>query len=393
MLARDVNAQPVQYRTWIVNDTPDYTGQFYTGDKSGPNAFTDVSAYAIFNPDQVCDFNLPNALDWGPTYKTLPDNICDAQLAVINGYIYLFGGQNSSKIYRASVNNPADFQDTGGEIPIPLAGSQLAIIGDYIWLFGGATDATMESGTGAIMTAPVSNPLAWSTLEATLPLSLHHSQLAIFNDTIYLFGGNVKNHAVSNILSAPVFSPGSWADTGFKLPTSLYGSQLAIVDGYVYLFGGLTSLDTPINLILSATLSDPSSWNISGLLPNSAYYGQFCTIGAQGYLFTSTVDDTSYTKILRCNLSNPSSWVDTQSTVGGTATQSHLAIVYDRIWLYGGNGSTIILANKPLLKYNLDDLAVFDYGNVTRTQVQEAPTKLDLFQVLGFAPWKTDYGS
>lgn len=395
MLARDVDAQPVQYRTWIVDGVPDYTGQFYTGDKSGPNPFVDVSAYAIFNPGQVCDFNLPNPLDWGPTYKTLPTYICDAHIAIVGGYIYLFGGQNSNKIYRASVNNPADFKDTGATLPLPLAAGQLAVLNDTIWIFGGTTDATLTSATDVVISAPVSDPLTWTNHGSILPRRLHHSQLAVINNTIYLFGGNEINNAVSDIFSAPLSNPLDWSETGSFLPDPLYGSQLAVIGDFVYLFGGLFFPDTPTVNIYAARLNNPTVWFTAGFLPYPIAYGQFCTIGAQGYLFTPTAGgvNPSYTKILRCNLSQPLGWVDTQSTITGSASQSHLAIVYDRIWLYGGSGSTIVLANNSVLKYKLDNVAVFQYGNVTRTQVKQAPTYLDLFQVLGFPPWKTDYGT
>ena len=252
----------------------------------------------------------------------------------------------------------------------------------------------MTSATNVILSAPASNPLNWTNNGALLPRKLHHSQLAVVNNTIYLFGGNEVNNAVPDIFSAPLSNPLLWTDTGADLPTPLYGSQLAILDGYLYLFGGLQFPDTPTNLILTASLSSPTVWYGAGVLPYPICYGQFATIGAYGYLFTPTATNTtSYTKILRCNLNQPGAWVDTQSTVMGSAGQSHLAIVYDRIWLYGGSGSTIILANNSVLKYNLDDVAVFQYGNVTRTQVQQDPTQLDLFQTLGFPPWKTDYGS
>lgn len=405
MLARDVDAQPVQYRTWIVDNAPDYTGQFYTGDKSGTSPFVDVSAYAIYNPGEVVNFNLPNPLDWSTTYKTLPSYICDAQLAVVDGYIYLFGGQNSNKIYRASVGNPATFTDTGATLPVPgLAGSQIAIINDIIYLFGGTTDATLTSATDNILSAPASNPLNWTNHGSLLPRKLHHSQLAVINNTIYLFGGNEINNAVSDIFSAPISNPLNWSETGTNLPSPLYGSQLAIMDGYVYLFGGLLFPDTPVSTIYSAPLNNPTFWLASGFLPYPICYGQFATIGSYGYLFTPTATNTtSYTKILRCSLATPLAWVDTKATVNGSATQSHLAIVYDRIWLYGGSGSTIILANNSILKYTLSSTATFpyyrdttspfDYGNVTRTQVQAAPSELALFQILGFPPWKTDYGS
>jgi hypothetical protein len=403
MLARDVNSNPVQYRTWVVNDTPDFTGALYTGDKSGTSPFVDVSAYAIFNPGEVVNFNLPNPLDWKTTYKVLPSYIADSQLAIIDGYVYLFGGQNSNKILRASLNNPADWSDTGATLPTSLAGSQLAIIGSHIYLFGGTTDATLVSATANIYSAPISNPLNWTNNGALLPSPLHHSQLAVIGNNIYLFGGNQVNNSSNVIYSAAISNPLSWTDTAARLPVPLYGSQLGIVDGYVFLFGGLSAADIPTANIYGASLSNPLVWSIQGALPFPSFYGQFATIGANGYLFTPTAAATSNTKILRCQLSNPVVWVDTQYTVNASITQSQLAIIYDRIFLYGGNGNTAIIANNSILKYNLSDVAnfqyyrgptsPFDYGNVTRTQANAAPSELALFQVLGMRPWVTDFGS
>ena len=34
MLAKDINSSPSQYRTWIVEDNPDFDAIFYTGLKS-----------------------------------------------------------------------------------------------------------------------------------------------------------------------------------------------------------------------------------------------------------------------------------------------------------------------------------------------------------------------
>ncbi len=237
-----------------------------------------------------------------------------------------------------------------------MAGSQLAIVNDVIYLFGGTTDATLSSATDTIFSAPASNPLNWTNNGHLLPRKLHHSQVAVIGNNLYLFGGNEVNSASNVILTAPLSNPLSWTNTGSTLPDALYGSQLAILDGYVFLFGGLLDPITSTPNIYSATLSHPLVWSVSGLLPLPISYGQFATIGAQGYLFTPTNAATSFTRIFRCNLTNPNAWVDTQSTLNSSVSQSHLAIVYDRIFLFGGNGTTVIMANNSVLKYNLDNI-------------------------------------
>jgi hypothetical protein len=59
MLARDINSNPTQYRTWVVANTPDFNAQFYTGYKSSNNAFVDLTAYAINDDSVIANFNLP----------------------------------------------------------------------------------------------------------------------------------------------------------------------------------------------------------------------------------------------------------------------------------------------------------------------------------------------
>ena len=102
MLGRDVNSAPTQYRTWVVPNTPDLTGALYTGLKSGPNPMVDISAYYIVDPNAIVDFNLPLPTQWQslpgtpfdfPGKKVLPAQISDSQLAIIDGYAYMFGGE------------------------------------------------------------------------------------------------------------------------------------------------------------------------------------------------------------------------------------------------------------------------------------------------------------
>lgn len=389
MLGRDINSSPIQYRTWVVNGQPDFAGRFYVGRKSGPDPFVDVSAYAIFDPSEVVDFNLPNALDWKTSFRVLPTGTYESHVAIIGDHAYLFGGKADRNIYRATLDNPADWVATGAFLPTPLSGAQLAIIGNTIYLFGGNNGEI----TDTIYSAPVSDPLTWTNNGSLLPRKLSNSQMGIIDGFIYLFGGLEINNASNVIFKASVTDPLTWEDTGSTLPDTLYNSQLAIIANNVYLFGGQFFPDTPTANIYAAPLSNPLVWNAFGTLPFSSTEAQFCTIGAQGYLFGPTTSGDGFTKILRCDLDAPLHWIDTQKEIPGVVSQSQLAIIYDRIWLFGGNGSSIIFANNSTLKYKLDSIAVLNYGSITRTVYNSTPNKLDLFKVIGFPPWKTDYGS
>lgn len=137
MLGRDVDSSPVEYRTWVVDGYPDYDGYYYDGPRGGTNPFVDVVAYEIPVGTGPVDFNLPDPTDWNTTYAQLPEDIKQAHLAVIDGYIYLFGGKISNKIYRASTGRPTSgsIYLNGGSNSAPSAAGLVnkAIIQAHGW--------------------------------------------------------------------------------------------------------------------------------------------------------------------------------------------------------------------------------------------------------------------
>jgi hypothetical protein len=383
----------------VVNNTPDFTGAQYSGLKSGSNPLLDITAYEILDPSAVVDFNLPDPLKWQTTKRVLPTVISNSQLAVLrDGYAYLFGGQVSNKIYQAALNNPADWIDTGATLPKYLANSQLAVIDGYdgydgyIYLFGGY-DGYDGYSTDEIFSAPLSNPLNWKNTGAKLPQALHSSQLAILDGYIYLFGGKSEGGVTNRIFRATTSNPLSWIDTGGTLPASLYNSQLGIdgYDGYICLFGGQLADTTSTPNIYFAPTSSPTSWAVGGALPAAAYGGQFAAVAGMGYLFTCASINPSVTHIFRCDLSKPFQWIKLPDVVPDSVSFSQLAIITDRLFLFGGSGSSDILACNQIIKYLIDYPPAVKYGNVTRTQVAGTTNRLDLYKVLGMKPWLTNY--
>lgn len=388
MLARDNNSSPTQYRTWVVPGQPDFTGDMYTGLKSGNTPFDDVTTTIVLDGYAVVDFNLPDPLSWDTTERVLPEATYDSQLAVIDGYVYLFGGAGSKKIFRATLDNPADWVDTGATLPNILSRSQLAIIDTTVYLFGGNDG---YGPTDHVYSAALSDPLTWTDLGVVLPKKLQDSQLVIIDGYVYLLGGQDIDGPTNSVLRADATIPLVWTNIGGLLPDPLYGSQVGFIGNSIYLFGGFNNPESPTSNIYSASISNLFVWSVVGALPVPSFNGQFFTIGSRGYLITPTDSTLSFSRILRCNLSNPASWIDTFRTVPGLVNSSQFAIIYDRVFLFGGNGSSVIFANEQILKYIFTSPEAISYGDVTRTQVDATIDRLDLFSILGFPYWKTDY--
>jgi len=395
MLGRDVNSYPTQYRVWVVNNQPDFTGEFYTGLKSGDDDFVNISALEIKNDNAIVDFSLQDQRNWHIINKTLPVAVQDSQLAIISDFAYLFGGLNSDIILRAELNNPATWEDSGGRLPTSLGGSQLAIVDGYIYLFGGIIDSDVSD---SIYTAPIDNPLSWTDSGFTLPSPLRNSQLGIADGYIYLFGGATTSGATNTIFRASVDDPLVWVDTGDTLPDPIFGSHIGVIDNYFYLFGGTTDGYSPIDSIYKSSVLDPTNFSVAGSFPLGVWYGQFFTIGRDGYLIAPAAyadesgDTFPYvTKLFKCSLSDPTVWQDF-STIDGSSSQSQIAVIYDRLFLFGGNGSSLIFTTNLTLKYPIGDGSLSQiYGDITRTQYQSVSDPLDLIRVIGFPYWKTNY--
>lgn len=394
MVGRDLNSPFPQYRTWVVDGYPDFTGALYDDGylRSGDTNFDEIKAYLLYS-DQIVDFNLPDALNWSSTERVLPENTYDSQLAIIGEDLYLFGGNLTDRILKSNINNPSEWSNTEATLPGPIYSSQLAIVDGYIYLFGGC-NGEVQDATDFIWRAPTSNPLNWEDTGATLPGKLYGSQLALADGYLYLCGGHHINSSTDVVYRASVSDPLSWTNDGYTIYEPLYGSQLAIYEGYAYLIGGLIGTpgnETPSNKIYKAPLTNMGSWTESNILPNGVAFGQISFIGNYLYYFGGWGSGKS---ILRAKLTDSIfTFVDTSKTLPLTTIQSQLAIIYDRVFLFGGNGSTVIQACENKLKYKLTDLQVIAYANTTRTVPQGVSNILDMFKNIGTPPWKLDFGS
>ena len=58
MIGKDFNASyPFQYRTWVVDNEPDFAAQYYMGPKAGSNPLIDVVAYAVNDASAIVWFS------------------------------------------------------------------------------------------------------------------------------------------------------------------------------------------------------------------------------------------------------------------------------------------------------------------------------------------------
>ena len=280
---------------------------------------------------------------WSNTGATIPQLVGGhAALAVVGDYIYIFNFWPATGIYRAPVSNPLSWTDTGTSLPISYdAGNGYAVglfvVGDYIYII--ARDSTY--GAPVVLRAPVADPLSWTNTGVTIPVvSRLRSGPIIIGNYIYLY--NESMMGPGQIFRAPTSNPLSWSNTGSTIaPYSAMQAVNATIGSYIYRFGGVTwgSRGFELDGIYRAAVSSPLSWADTGSkLSQRRSCAEMVVVDDYAYLLGGfdPFAGAFLSSIERAPLTSPTSWAGTAANLPTPLSCSHLAVIDNYIYLFGG---------------------------------------------------------
>jgi len=402
-IARDINTSIKQYRCWISDGYPGIDGYGFYGSKSGVNDFIDYNYYSI--PDgYTSNFLFPLAEEIARTKFTLPYPTDGASLLVLDGYIYLFGGKGSNKILRSLINDPNKWIDTQATIPEQLYDSSLILNKElgYIYLVGGNISYDCyHLPTKNVYRANITNPLVWETLVDRIPEAMSGMQIVYHGDNFYILGGknSLGEYSTTVYLSNSLGDASQWnvffpyaIDNGL----SYCGCIINYKTDELYLFGGETNLGWSNKIYSrSANLSnDLSNFELVGTLPYKISRPNIFIIGNTVYMYThvdDNIDELSFCKILKCSVDNLSDgWKECDTVIINGSFNSQLAIIDNRIYLFGGSGSTNIQTSNQKIQYIYNDINVVEYDFTLNDINQITDTKI-VSNRLGYNYWITNY--
>lgn len=197
----------------------------------------------------------------------LPDARIGASAVAYNGFLYVIGGVNDSAVRQSTVYisklgangepslwHPTDtnkdnwvywFSDTA--IGSATSYSSVAAYNNRIYLVGGQTNAS----TGGVTTVEYSNIEPAGTLESwtstgmtALPSARHNQSVLVYNDHMYLIGGNSSGTIQTTVSYVNMKSDGtmdgSWVTTtALDTARMAWGGKFAtIYGGFIYIAGG-----------------------------------------------------------------------------------------------------------------------------------------------------------
>jgi N-acetylneuraminic acid mutarotase len=270
--------------------------------------------YRDTNAESNADFNTSNgsinrgAVTGGvfSTWNTNANSLTTSRYldssVISNGYVYVGGGANSNSntnlgsLEYAQINSTNNTIGAWANLATGMPGGtgvsqeRLLSYNGYLYTLGGSNDTVGTAGGCATPTSSVYyNPTqpngaiasTWTSTTA-LPVAMCSFGAAIYNNTIYVIGGQTaagSAHGTTSVYYASILpngAIGTWTTSSVTLPTALYDDDVQIYNGYIYVVGGTSNAASPVTVstIYRAALnSNGSIYGTSGSnwasLPNT----------------------------------------------------------------------------------------------------------------------------
>lgn len=212
---------------------------------------------------------------------------------VVNGYLYVFGGQDA-----ATANNSAYYAPLGANGAVgswsaaqtlgTTRSSTAAVTANgYVYVIGGYDNSNNIKNTVLYSPAGANGTLgSWTTNAQNLPGAVYGATSVVANGYVYVIGGNNPS-TVSTVYYAKLNSDGStgaWSTNTNALPTALAYSTSVVSNGYVYVMGGNNA--GQVNTVYYAKLNSDGSvgtWSTANTLPQVLSSGT--SVVANGYVY------------------------------------------------------------------------------------------------------------
>lgn len=240
---------------------------------------------------------------WQSSANTLPVARNNNATIVIGGYLYSFGGINSSvsqtAVYFAKLNSDGSigaWQTATNGLPLKRSSIGAVYANGYVYIPGGyddtATNPTTVYYARVTPDGTVGSVGTWSTTTA-LPNGYANSSLVIANGYMYVMGGNSSAAAQSVVYYAKLNTDGtvgSWQTSVNALPAIRHSMGRAVVNGVVYGVGGIDTAaqSTVYYAKLGGTVKVGGSLDLVSLMGgNLADGGDNSSLGSVGGSITA----------------------------------------------------------------------------------------------------------
>ena len=243
-------------------------------------------------------------------------------------------GAASNAVYSTTINTDGTFGSwsLSNSLPAERAFSSLAVIDNYVYLFGGTTTTNVANVTNTVYRCTMNNDgsiSAW-TLYGTLPVNYGFGDSYISQGFVFLLGGIKGTAASGGVYKAAIDSNGavgSFSLSNNALPVStIHNANLITTTNKVHLISGLfNNADSAGSYIgtIVGSMNDYSSFYSDG----SSYASSIYT-GANSWLNQYSFNNSGQSDI--------TGWTNDTNTLPVALAHSAAIVTKNRVYLLGG---------------------------------------------------------
>lgn len=222
----------------------------------------------------------PGTGTWS-TAADVPHEIHHANVAVVAGKLYVFGGGSQASDHVQIYDPVGDRWSEGRPMPTSRTAVATAVVGSRIHVIGGSPSITFGN---ALPAHEVYDPAtdSWSS-RAPLPFASEHVSAGVLGGRIVVVGG--RNRLI-NRDETQIYDPATdrWS-SGAPLPVPTSGMAVQVFRDRLYVFGGE---NLPGGAVVPAVQRyDPGAnqWTVLGALPVPVHGAASAVHGDAIYLF------------------------------------------------------------------------------------------------------------
>jgi hypothetical protein len=228
-----------------------------------------------------------------------------AGATVLNGYVYIAGGCTTAATDCTTATNSVQYAQiqtdgtlgtwsTGTNLPASLAWGKLEAAGGSLYYIGGQSGGSNNGTSNVYWITPASNGSlgSWSTATNGLPAGRTQHGAAVWNDRIYVVGGNDgTGAATSTVYVSPQLSSGgnitsAWSTGSTSFNVARNGPAVLAYANNLYVLGGFDGTnylnDVQFSQI-SASTGLAGSWSYGTSLPSNLR--QADAFAANGFMY------------------------------------------------------------------------------------------------------------
>jgi len=237
---------------------------------------------------------------WQTNPNNLPATTWKMTGLVVNGYLYIMGGQTSSAVYYSKLNadgTTGTWFTSSNSLPANAVHPSSTTYNGYIYVLGGCnmTSNSCTSGQNVLYYSRVNSDGSigsWTNQSSNKPPAKGQAASFVLNGYIYLVSGvdsaGVNSSTVYYAKLNADGSSGPWQQSSNPLPEGRANTSVTVLNGYIYLVAGENSAGNPVSTIL---YSSASRISVAGSLDLVGISGQ--TLGDAGNGGSLTAGNTT----------------------------------------------------------------------------------------------------